>query len=228
MGKTERMPRPDNRATAVDTVIDAITTGVRDGRYAPGQRLVEADLTAQLGVSRGPLREALGRLAAEGVLELEPYRGATVRRLTKEDLVDLFHVREVLEGEAARGAALRIEEGDNRAELEAALARTEDIRERGDVAEYMDENSRFHDLVVEMSGSPLLARLIPQLQVHAFRLLMRHLLMDRDAMEQSIEQHEVLAKAILAGDPRGAERAMRAHVRKAGAQVLRVGERYLD
>ena len=86
-------------------MIEAITDGVKDGRYAPGQRLVEADLTAELGVSRGPLREALGRLAAEGVLELEPYRGAVVRRLTREDVEDLFSVREVLEGEAARLAA---------------------------------------------------------------------------------------------------------------------------
>jgi DNA-binding GntR family transcriptional regulator len=216
-----------SRATTVDAVIEAITEGVKDGRYAPGQRLVEADLTQELGVSRGPLREALGRLASEGVIEIEPYRGAIVRRLTRVDLEDLFQVRQVLEGEAARLAATHIDDADNRARLEAALATADRLRAAGDLAGYIDENSRFHELIVEMSGSDLLARLIPQLQVHAFRLLFRQLLMDRSAMEQSIAEHETLAHAILAGDERGADKAMRRHVRRSGEQALRAGAPHL-
>ncbi len=215
------------RATTVDAVIDAITEGVKDGRYAPGQRLVEADLTRELGVSRGPLREALGRLAAEGIIEIEPYRGAIVRRLTREDLEDLFQVREVLEGEAARLAAGHIDEADNRRRLDAAMRKADALRRRGDVASYIDENTRFHDLIVEMSGSRLLGRLIPQLQVHAFRLLFRQLLMDQAAMEQSITEHEAVAEAILAGDARAADKAMRRHVRRSREQALRAGARYL-
>lgn len=213
------------KATAVEAVIAAIVDGVKEGRYAPGQRLVEADLTKELGVSRGPLREALGRLAAEGVLEIEPYRGAVVRRLTNDDLDDLFQVREVLEGEAARLAAQHVDDGDNRARVEAAMRTAEELRTRGDVAAYIDENTRFHDLVLEMSGSRLLGRLVPSLQVHAFRLLFRQLLMDRDAMEQSIAEHDDIARALLAGDARGAERAMRRHVRRSRAQALRASAR---
>ena len=213
------------KATAVEAVIAAIVDGVKEGRYAPGQRLVEADLTKELGVSRGPLREALGRLAAEGVLEIEPYRGAVVRRLTDDDLDDLFQVREVLEGEAARLAAQHVDDGDNRARVEAAMRTAEELRTRGDVAAYIDENTRFHDLVLEMSGSRLLGRLVPSLQVHAFRLLFRQLLMDRDAMEQSIAEHDDIARALLAGDARGAERAMRRHVRRSRAQALRASAR---
>jgi len=217
----------ESRSTAVETVIDAITVGVREGRYAPGQRLVEADLTAELGVSRGPLREALGRLAAEGVLVLEPYRGATVRRLSRADVEDLFQVREVLEGEGARLAAARVDEGDHRSRMETAVGRADDFRRRGDIVSYMGENTIFHELVVDMSGSALLARLVPQLQVHTFRLLLRNLLMEKAAMEQSIAEHHEVATAILAGDARGAERAMRRHVRRSGEQVQRLAERYL-
>lgn len=209
-------PRP----TAVDTVIEAITDGVKDGRYAPGQRLVEADLTAELGVSRGPLREALGRLAAEGVLDLEPYRGAVVRRLTREDVEDLFSVREVLEGEAARLAAEHVGDDDYRARLQAAMRTADALREAGDVATYIDENSRFHELIVEMSGSRLLTRLIPSLHVHAFRLLFRQLLMNQAAMEQSIDEHRAVADAVLAGDAKAAERAMRRHVRRSREQAV--------
>jgi DNA-binding GntR family transcriptional regulator len=215
------------RATTVDAVIEAITEGVKDGRYAPGQRLVEADLTQELGVSRGPLREALGRLAAEGIIEIEPYRGAIVRRLTRDDLEDLFQVREVLEGEAARLASQRIDDGDNRARLQASMKTARELRRRGDVGAYIDENSRFHELIVEMSQSRLLARLIPSLQVHSFRLLFRQLMMDPAAMEQSIDEHEAVTEAILAGDGRAAEKAMRRHVRRSGEQALRAGARYI-
>lgn len=221
------MPTAANpgRATAVQSVVDAIVEGVKDGRYAPGQRLVEADLTAELGVSRGPLREALGRLAAEGVLEIEPYRGALVRRLGREDVLDLFQIREVLEGEAARLAATLIAEGDHRARLEAAIAAVDRFRGRNDSVGYMDENSRFHELIVELSGNKLLARLIGQLQVHAFRLLFRRMVVEDTAVENSIAEHDEVAAAILAGDARAAERSMRHHVRRSGEMVLRTAER---
>ena len=221
------MPTTANpaRATAVQSVVDAIVEGVKDGRYAPGQRLVEADLTAELGVSRGPLREALGRLAAEGVLEIEPYRGALVRRLGREDVLDLFQIREVLEGEAARLAATLIDEGDHRARLVAAIAAVDGFLDRNDSVGYMDENSRFHELIVELSGNKLLARLIGQLQVHAFRLLFRRMVVEDTAVENSIAEHDQVAAAILAGDPRAAERAMRHHVRRSGEMVLRAAER---
>ncbi len=212
------------RQTAVESVIEAIIEGVKDGRYAPGQRLVEADLTAELGISRGPLREAMGRLAAEGVLELEPYRGAVVRRLGREDVRDLFNIRELLEGEAARLAALRIDEDDNRARLEREIGIIDEFRGRSDTMAYMDENERFHELVVELSGSRLLARLIPQLQVHAFRLLFRRMIVEDSAMPNSIEDHAAVAAAILAGNAKAAERAMRVHVKRSGELSMRTAE----
>ncbi|HZP29213.1 MAG TPA: GntR family transcriptional regulator [Acidimicrobiia bacterium] len=225
-------PTPDRAArrtatTAVEAVIEAITDGVKDGRYVPGQRLVEADLTRDLGVSRGPLREALGRLAAEGIVENEPYRGAVVRRLTRADVVDLFQIREVLEGEAARLAARAIDEGDHRRRMAASLRTLERFKRRPDTFAYMDENTRFHELVVELGGNKLLARLIGQLQVHAFRLLLRRLVADGNAVDDSIREHEAVAHAILDGDGRAAERAMRRHVRRSGEMVLRNAERVL-
>jgi DNA-binding GntR family transcriptional regulator len=198
-------------------VIDAITEGVKEGRYAPGQRLVEADLTRELGVSRGPLREALGRLASEGILEIEPYRGAIVRKLSRADVVDLFQIREVLEGEAARLA----DEGDNRHRLELAAKVMDTYKNKNDTFAYMDENTRYHELIVDLSGNKLLARLIVQLQVHAFRLLFRRLIIEGSAMDNSITEHDAVATAILAGDARGAERQMRRHVRRSGEMVLR-------
>lgn len=209
------------RGTAVDTVTAAIIEGIKYGRFVPGQRLVESDLTSELGVSRGPLREAFGRLAAEGLLEIEPYRGALVRRLRREDIVDLFEVREALEGQAAALAAARIDTAGNRATLEAALAEMREEHDRTDIVGYMDVNERFHALIVELSGNRTLARLVGQLQVQVFRLFYRRLA-DAAARERSVSDHEAVATAILAGDPAAAEQAMRAHVRTSTDSALQV------
>jgi len=150
-----------------------------------------------------------------------------VRKLTRADIVDLFQIREVLEGEAARLAALSIAEGDHRRRVAASLKTLERFKRRPDTYAYMDENTRFHDLVVELSGNKLLARLIGQLQVHAFRLLLRRLVAESDAVGDSIREHESVARAILAGDGRAAEREMRKHVRRSGRMVLRTAERVL-
>ncbi|WP_051233511.1 GntR family transcriptional regulator [Pseudonocardia asaccharolytica] len=202
-------------------MVQAITEGIRDGLYAPGQRLVEADLTREFGISRGPLREAFGRLAADGLVVIEPYRGALVRRMSREDIIELFQVREALEGKAARLAAERIDTVDHRTRLEGVLAEVRGHREGSDVGRYMDVNERFHQVIVEISGNKMLARLLGQLHVQAFRLLYRRLA-DAAAKTDSIDEHDGVAAAILASDPDGAERAMREHVRSSAESVLRL------
>jgi DNA-binding GntR family transcriptional regulator len=209
------------RSTAVDAVVSAIVEAIKVGRYVPGQRLVEADLTEELGVSRGPLREAFGRLAAEGLLEIEPYRGALVRRMTRDDLRDLYQVREAVEGQAAALAAARIDEGGNRARLTRALAEMSEQHGGLDIPGYMDISEHFHSLIVELSGNELLAHVVAQLQVQAFRLFYRSLA-DATAREKSVTDHEAVAAAVLAGDPSRAERAMRRHVRHTAQAALAV------
>lgn len=207
------------RMTAVEQVVREIREAVRVGRLVPGQRLVEADLTQELGVSRGPLREALSRLAAEGLVEIEPYKGATVRRMTREDVIDLFRVREALEGQAARLAAEKIDDGENRKRMTEARHEIEIAGALEDPWQYMEENISFHDLIIELSGNQLLASLSEQLQTNAFRL--RHHAWVRGASrDASVGGHKAVADAILAGEPDEAESAMRAHVGDALAELL--------
>lgn len=206
---------PLSRTTTVTRVADAIRAGVRNGEYAPGQRLVEADLTRELRVSRGPLREALGRLAAEGIVQIEPHRGAFVRRFDAADVIALFEVREVLEGQAARLAALRIGDGDNRERMLAAAEAIRAHRDRDDYVGYSNENARYHDLIVEIAANPLLRQLLGQLQTQVFRLQFRNLL-GAGAKQLSIDEHLEVADAICSGDAAAAERLMREHVRRSG------------
>ena len=92
-------------ASAVDRAKAVLRERVAQGEYVPGQRLVEPEIAVQLGVSRATLREAFRGLEAEGLLRLERYKGASVRRLAHAEVAELFEIREMLEGLAARRAA---------------------------------------------------------------------------------------------------------------------------
>ena len=105
--------RERGKMTSPDRVVDAITRNLRAGVFVPGQRLIEADLTKELRVSRGPVREALKRLAAEGVLTVTRNRGAYVRALSRVEVRDSLVVLEALVGVMADLAARRISENDN-------------------------------------------------------------------------------------------------------------------
>src|SRR4051812_16469171 len=96
----------------VDRTAALIRQQIVEGRLVPGQRLIARDLVEQLGISRGPLREAFRRLAADGLVDLIPNRGAMVRRLSNDEIAQVYQIREALEGYAARRAAELIEQGD--------------------------------------------------------------------------------------------------------------------
>src|SRR5262245_25349154 len=124
-------------------------------RLPAGTELQETALAAELGVSRGPIREAIGRLAAEGLVVVRPRRGAVVRSLTKDEFIEAYEVREALEAMAARLATARLGQ--------AGLARLEELTdamaghaERGEVEEFFHANAAFHATFVEAAGNGLL------------------------------------------------------------------------
>ena len=207
--------------TVVEYALDALREGIKVGRYTPGQRLIEADLTRELNVSRGPVREAMHRLAGEGLVVIEPHRGVVVRRLTREDVANLYEVREGIEGLAARLAAKHIDEGDNAKRLRAAIKQMRDVFESGDAAAYMESNESLHGLIFELSGNNALVKMVQQLRLPVFRLqFSRMMRSSAEAKNDSVEDHEKVVQAILAGNPKKAERAMKTHVRHAGRMIL--------
>jgi DNA-binding GntR family transcriptional regulator len=207
--------------TVVEYALDALRTGIKEGRYTPGQRLIEVDLTRELNVSRGPVREAMHRLAGEGLVVIEPHRGVVVRLLTRKDVAGLYEVREVIEGLAARLAAKHIDQADNAKRLRAAIKQMRDVFDSGDAAKYMESNERLHGLIFELSGNDTLIKMVQQLRLPVFRLQFSRMMRSSgEAKNDSVEDHEKVVQAILAGNPQKAERAMRKHVRHAGRMIL--------
>ena len=133
-------------------VYDHLRAEILSGRLEPGAELAEVALSEQLGVSRGPLREALGRLAAEGLVTVRPRRGAVVRSLSKQEFVELYQVREALEVLAVRLAVPRLGPQDV-AELEELVATMSAHAGRDEVTEFFEANSAFHLRLVQASGN---------------------------------------------------------------------------
>lgn len=204
-----------------DLVVDAIVRGLRAGRYVPGQRLIEADLSADTGVSRGPVREALKRLAAEGVIVLTPHRGAYIRALTREEVRDTLVVLETLTGLTARLAARRIGTGGSRRRFEAALAHLLGFRDRGDGIAFLDARRSFYDTLIEIGGNRELKRIMPLMQIHLLRLQFQSYVTPRDRIRQ-FQEYEALAEAVLAGNPARAERLTRLHIRRTRISLSRL------
>lgn len=202
--------------SAVDRVSAQLRDGILNSRFAPGQRLIEADLTRELRVSRGPLREAFRRLSAEGLIELVPNRGALVRRLTFAQMSELFQIRTELEALAARLAAEGLDDRDRRYGFEEGIAPIWSDEPRLSSAAYLAENKQFHDAVMVASGNAQLSIISRQLQLP---LIMSQLgnALTAEILRESVCEHRLIAEAILARDSEAADGAMRRHLERAAA-----------
>lgn len=206
---------------AVDRVTEQLRADVLDGTLAPGERIGEANVAANLGVSRTPVREALGRLAAEGLLELQPNRGARVATWSSEELNDIFELRLQLEPRAARLATSRI--GTQRLDELSRLAEYMLDVGRPGKTQQMDKlhtaNRQFHDLVVESAEQPALAAALSA-AVNAAVIRHNYGLYDTESMLRSLDHHRELVRAMRVGDPDWAEAIMRAHLSNGRAALL--------
>lgn len=210
----ERHPR-----STPDRVADAISKGILMRRFTVGQRLIEADLTRELNVSRSTVREALRILAANGVVDLMPHRGAVIRSLTREDATDLLSVLEVLSGLAARLAAANIRVGDNARRFQAAAQKLITAESPEALDRVLDERANYYKVMFEIAGNQELDRVLPQSRAHLFRAQFYHSLTTAD-LRAMVAEYRSITEAILDGDQALAEKRMRKHLQKSGERTL--------
>lgn len=202
-----------------DRVAASITKGILRRELTIGQRLVEAELTERLGVSRSTVREALKILASRGVVELIPHRGAVIRGLTLGEAVNLLAVLEVLTGLAARLAADKIDHGSNRQNFAAAARPLIDPDESNELDRILDERARFYQAMFDVADSEELARAMPTWRAHLFRNQFYGFLTRGDLRAMQAEYRQI-TEAILAGDAGKAELHTRRHLQKTRERVL--------
>ncbi len=203
---------PIQQRTIGDMATDALRVALLSGRYRPGERLVEKDLAKELNVRRGPVRDALRRLVGEELVTIEAHRGAIVTPLSRERVRNIFEMREVLEGLAARLVAERIHEGDNLAKFNARLrGGGRHSLSRNFERALFDENQRFHQAIIDSCGNEDLISSSVHMQFALCRLRIQGVLSAKlDPVCKA--EHAAIVEAIRAGDGAQAEKRMRAHV----------------
>lgn len=207
-------------------VQDGLRQAIIDGRLKPGARLIERELTEMMGVSRTVIREALRQLESEGLVAIIPNKGPVVRELTLTEAKDLYSIRAVLEGYAAR---LFVENAGD-AELKQ-LAQALDVvtgaYERGDAQEVLETKNRFYDVLFAGAGSETLSSMLGTLHARIWRwraLGLTHPQRSDARSRESIEGLRAILVAIRGRDAEAAEKLMREEAQHAAAEIMRLIE----
>lgn len=205
-----------------EIVYEQLKRQILTGRIAPGTRMMEVELAEEMGVSRTPVREATRKLEKDGLVVIEPRRGAYVSDISVKDMVDTLVVRESLEGLAAALASQRItrEELDR---LDAMTTEYSDAIAAGDMEKIIHEDEGFHRTIVEMSGNKTLNSLFEIIQELALRF--RYLYYDDFTRYENMPtEHMNIVEAIRGGDPENARDVSDKHVKKLKDFVINEGK----
>lgn len=201
-----------------DRVLSQIREGIRSGRYKPGERVRETEVADWLGVSRTPVREAMRRLESEGLVVFESWRGVVVANLDRQQISELYAMREVLEGAAARLAARHIDE----AELDLLGVLLERADAAADDPEMLAEiNRQFHETIQGAAHNRYLTQNLEQLR-NALALLRGTTFAVPGRAITAAKEHRSIVKAICVRDADAAEHAARAHIAAAQKARLRL------
>ncbi len=206
---------------ASEQTVQQLRAEILDGRLVAGERLGEVQLADRLAVSRTPVREALTRLAAEGLVDLVPNRGARVRRWTEKDLREIFELRLRLEPFAVRQAVPRATPThlDELQEMATAMKRIARPGRGQDLDGVFELNRHFHRTLITLADNPPIAAALKSV-THASVVHRNYHDYTPEALARSMAHHVEIVAAARAGDPDWAESVMRAHLFNARATML--------
>jgi DNA-binding GntR family transcriptional regulator len=211
-----------HRKSLGQMVYDNLRQAIVRGDLLPGTRLVESRIAGAQGISRTPVREAIHKLERECFIARLPHGGFSVLGLDRQDIVETFGIRSVLEGYAARLAAINYE-ADELDPLEAAIDEFERLLEKKQLKRLPEVNTRFHDLLYALSRSARLVGMIAALQDQIFRFR-QIILRDERQARISNEDHRLILDRIRRRDADGAERLVREHIVRGQGMVLKTFE----
>lgn len=203
-------------------VYNRIRNDILNGVYEPGESLVETKLSEELGVSRTPVREALRQLELEGLVQSVPNKGVTVTGISTQDIQDIYTIRMMIEGLAARWAAEKATP-DELEELKEAIDLEEFYTAKHNYGSLLRFDTRFHDIIFKASKSkPLMYTLST---FHRYVQKARKVSMSSpERAAEVLEEHKAILQAIIDRDADRAEKLMTEHVRNASLNLLKHGE----
>ena len=188
------------------------------GELKPEEKLREVALSQKLGVSRTPIRSALHRLAEEGLIQINANRGAVVVGVTKEDVNDIYLIRERLEGLASSLAAQRINDEDKEA-LKSSVELAEFYISRNDAEHLREQDTEFHKIIYRASGNRLLCKILSDMHKN-IKTYRKSSLLVQGRTEKSVAEHREILEAILAGKSEDADRLTSLHIKSSIKNIL--------
>jgi DNA-binding GntR family transcriptional regulator len=210
-----RRPNPSETRQGRDAY-ERLISAIRDGSLRPGDRLVETDLANRLGISRTPIREAIRQLESDGLVSHQPRIGATVRILDYSEITELYEMRTVLEGTAARFASRAASE----VELTELEVINEEMRLAVDTAKLSEANRQFHNVILNAARNRFLVKSVEAVQ-KTLLILGPSTMEEGDRAAKAIAEHAEIVSALRARDADAAESCMRAHIEGAHRARLR-------
>jgi DNA-binding GntR family transcriptional regulator len=209
-----------------DKAYDAIKSAILSLKLKPGAPLVESNLAQQLGISKTPVRDALLELEREGFVTKILFKGTYVTEVTLKDVREVFQVRAVLEGLAARLAA-PLFSAEELEEAEQIITAAEAALAEGDIALCSEYGKRFHRLIINKADNQQLQPIILNLDDHLqrFRLLSDQI---NGRLNKSLKEHRKVLDALRRSDPTAAEEAMRGHLSSVLQDLSEEGEDTLE
>jgi DNA-binding GntR family transcriptional regulator len=207
-------------------VLDGLRRAIIDGRLAPGARLIERELTEMMGVSRTVIREALRQLESEGLITNVPNKGPVVRELSPDEAKDLYTIRAVLEGLAARLFVQNAEARELK-DLAEALELVADAYQGGNAQDVLESKNRFYEVLFEGAGSETLSSMLGTLHARIWRwraLGLSHPRRSGSRSRASVKGLRAMLAAIRRRDADAAERLTREEAQSAAAEIMRLME----
>ena len=205
-----------------EIVYEELKRQILVGEIAPGTRMMEVELAEDMGVSRTPVREAIRKLEKEGLVTIEPRRGAYASDISIKDMVDVLEVHQMLEGMAASMAAQKVTEEEKLDFVEANSAYKNAVK-KGNIEEIIRYDELFHQLIVSYSGNKTLNQLLSQVQELALRF--RYIYYDDFSRYENMPvEHEEIEEAIISGDTQKAKVVAEEHVERLKKFVIDEGK----
>jgi DNA-binding GntR family transcriptional regulator len=225
-GGAPESPRRSGRTSSGPYLYAALRDLIVRAELAPGERLSETELGDSLGVSRTPVREALGRLRDDRLVEVRPQIGTFVSRISPQAVSDAQFIREALECTAVRVSAELADE-ESMAQIEENLRAQERAVERTDIDSWQLLDDTFHRSLCDLSGHPAVWLVNERAKSHLNRLRRLSLTMP-DYLSTMVDAHRAVSDAVGVHDPDAAEAALREHLRAVLREVPRIREQHPD
>lgn len=195
---------------ANEIAYDYIKAKILDGTYRPAERLLEAKLSEDIGVSRNTVKKALLKLEQEQLIELTTNKGASIRSLDIDEVIQYMEIREELEAKIARRAAVNISEEDT-LELEKIFNTMKDLSRVHDYEEYSRNNRKFHNIIYAASGKPILTQYCMNIKTQLSRYQFKTMLVPQRS-DNSLLEHNAILQSMKEHDADAAEKAIRVHM----------------